>query len=131
MAEEIWMNPQNRTKDNALVIPLDEIRSCYGVTATITSGVSSVVLAINSGRQVYLRQAGYCELSGNPGLIQLHTPNGSGIGVHTTLAASTTTIWDTQDNSGYGEIISGITVEAPKFSGEVHLIVNFNPNVHE
>jgi len=131
MAEDVMVKSQARTKDDALVIPLDEVRSCYGVTATIASGVSSVLLAINSGRQVYLRQAGFCELSGNPALVQLHSPDGSGIGVPMTLAASTTANWDTQDNSAYGEIISVITVQTPRFSGEVHLIVNYNPNVHE
>jgi len=131
MAEHVYVNPQNRTKDDALVIPLDDIRSCYGITATITSGVSSILLAINSGRDVYLRQAAFCELSGNQGLVQLHDTAGSGIGVPWQVAATSDVVWDTQDNSAYGEIISGITVQSPRFSGEVHLIVNINPNVHE
>ena len=131
MAEQFWMNPQNRTKDDALVIPLDRIRSCYGLTATITSGTSSILMAINSGRDVYIRQVAFYETSGINSLVQLHDAAGSGIGVPWVVNANTNVVWDTQDNSAYGEIRSGITVQSPRFSGVVHLIVNFDPKAVE
>lgn len=133
MAEDVWTRELVRTKDDALVVPLDRVRSCFGVTLKVTSGISARLVTLNSGRVVYLRQAGFYESSGNDSTIQLHDVAGSGIGVPIQIMSGYTRnyIWDTQDNSAYGEILSGITVQTPKFSGSVHLIMNFDPKAIE
>lgn len=130
MADEVWVNQQNLTKEKALVIPLDRVRTQYGVTVEVVSGVSSILYTATSGQEVYVNEAGFFEMSGNDGVIQLFSVAGSGIGVPWNVAQDKNVVWDPCP-CAFGPIRSGITVQMPKFAGEVHLILTVDPKWHE
>jgi len=126
MAETVRYLNQERTKEGALIIPLDDVRTLDNVTSTVVSGTSSVLYTIVSGKEGYLRKAVFSELSGVPALIQLHTPTGSGLSVTFPVTANTVVDWDICP-CGVGPILSGITIQSPRFSGELTLIVTIDP----
>lgn len=73
--EKTVTQPQHRTRQGNLVIPLDEPRSYDWICNTVVSGTSGTIYTGESGKVYYLRQAMYSELSGNTGLVQIFTDN--------------------------------------------------------
>jgi hypothetical protein len=66
MAEVEYVRMQNRAKDNALVIPLDELRTVEYQTKTFISGEfpGSGIYPIASGKVAFMKQAWVTNLSG-------------------------------------------------------------------
>jgi hypothetical protein len=115
-------------KEGAFKVPLDEFRSLDTVTYTCLSGISGVVYTIASGKEAYLDQVMYCELSGNASIVQLHSPNGSGIGGRINVAGNTTVTWDPR---ACGPITSGIKIFRERFCGDITLCVHVDPKREE
>lgn len=116
------------SKEGAFKIPLDELRSLDNVTYACLSGVSGIVYTIASGKEAYLDQALFSELSGNASIVQLHDPRGSGIGGHLPIAANTVVTWDPR---ACGPITSGIIIHNDPFCGDISLVVHVDPKREE
>lgn len=124
--ETRFVRDQEVTKEGALVIPLDEIRSLNNVTYTVASGISGVVFTIASGKEAYITQALFSELSGNASIIQLHDTRGSGLCVPIPVAGNSVVSWDPRPTA-CGPITSGITVQRPRMGGAITLLVQVDP----
>jgi len=128
--ETRYIRAKEVSKEAHLVIPLDELRSFDNVTYTTVSGTSGVVYTIASGKEAYIRQALFRELSGNASEILLHTPTGSGLGVQYPLIGNDVVAWQLCD-AACGPITSGITVQSPMFAGQICLLVQLDPKITE
>ena len=118
------------SKEGAFKIPLDKLRSLDNVTYTCLSGVSGVVYTIASGKEAYITQALFSELSGNASVVQLHDPRGSGLCCHIPIAANTVVSWDPRPTA-CGPVTSGITIFRETFCGDITLIVHVDPKREE
>lgn len=132
--ETRFNRPQHLTKEAAYVVPLDDLRSYDNVTITVVSGTSGVLYTIASGKEGYLKQALFTELSGISGaganFVQLKDPRGSGLTVPIPILNGNTMV-TYNANDAIGPIISGITVESPQFGGAVTLAVQVDPKMVE
>lgn len=127
--ETRFVRTQHVTREASYVVPLDDLRSVDNVTATIVSGTSGILYTIASGKEGYLTQALFSELSGTPSEVQLKDTRGSGLTVIIPVAANTVVTYDV--NYYLGPITSGITIESPEFGGDITLLVQIDPQMVE
>lgn len=132
--ETRYVRPLHLTKEAAYVVPLDDLRSYDNVTLEVISGTSGIIYTIASGKEAYLKQALFTELSGISGaganFVQLKDTRGSGLTVPIPIIAGNTMV--TYDaNDAIGPIQSGITVESPKFGGAITIAVQIDPKMEE
>lgn len=132
--ETRFVRPNHLTKEAAYVVPLDDLRSYDNVTLTVISGTSGILYTIASGKEGYLKQALFTELSGISGaganFVQLKDPRGSGLTVPIPILNGNSMV--TYDaNDAIGPIQSGITVESPQFGGAITLAVQIDPKMVE
>jgi len=132
--ETRYVRPLNLTKEAAYVVPLDGLRSYDNVTIDVVSGVSGILFTIASGKEAYLKQALFTELSGISGFganyVQLTDTRGSGLTVPIPINAGNTMV-TYNANDAIGPIQSGITLQAPLFGGQVTLAVQVDPKMVE
>jgi len=128
------VRPNHVTKEAAYVVPLDDLRSYDNVTIDVVSGVSGILYTIASGKEAYLKQALFTELSGISGFganyVQLRDTRGSGLTVPIPINAGNTMV-TYNANDAIGPIQSGITLETPLFGGQVTLAVQVDPQMVE
>ena len=131
MAEQSIVREQKRTKENLLVIPLDEIRTFDYGNLTITSGAwptSGIIYTITSGKEAYIRQIQIQELSGNAGSVQIITPDGSAVTPPYKLAGGQLKVVDTC----LGPATSGLTVASgAPITANITLAVQVDPKAKE
>ena len=148
--EKTVTQPQHRTRQGNLVIPLDEPRCYDWICRTVVSGTSGTVYTGESGKVYYLRQAMYSELSGNNGLVQIFTDDYVGHGsssgaLHTPIPIepNTAVSYDacpcavgpicpqsgTANAHIYIHDLAG--GGGPQFNGEVCLYLTVDPQVFE
>jgi len=127
--ETRFVRTQRLTREASYVVPLDELRSVDNVTTTIVSGTSGILYTIASGKEAYLTQAMFSELSGTASVVQLNDTRGSGLTVRIPCAANTVITYDA--NYHLGPITSGITIQSPQFGGDITLLVEIDPKMEE
>jgi len=128
--EEREIRAHEVSKEGAFKVPLDSLRSLDNVTYSCLSGVSGVVYTIASGKEAYITQALFSELSGIAGIVQLHDPRGSGLCVRIPVAANTVVSLDPRPTA-IGPIQSGITIFRQDFGGDITLLVHLDPKREE
>lgn len=114
------------SKEAAMVIPLDELRSLDNVTISVVSGTSGVLYTIASGKTAYITQALFSELSGTASTIQLFDAAGSGLCVPIPVTANSVVSWDPRPTA-CGPITSGICTQSPELGGQITLLVHVDP----
>lgn len=125
-SETRFVKNKEVSKTGALVIPLDKLRSLDNVTREVTSGISSVLYTVASGKTAYITQAIFTSLSAAGGLIQLHDARGSGLCAPIFVDSGTTRFWNPRPTA-CGPITSGITVQTPNLGGSITLLVHLDP----
>lgn len=136
MADRTWTLDQNRTKENNIVIPLDEVRSYDTGHLAITSGAypgSGLIYTVASGKEAYIRQIMIQETDDVAGDIQIAKVVSGGYSALTPpislIGGQTKTI----DTPPFGPATSGLTIISGQAttSFDVTLIVQVDPKAAE
>ena len=127
MAEKEVNHPQHRTKEGALVIPLDDPRT-YDYQNVAVTAISGAAYTPSSGKDIYIKQLIATELSGTDSRLWLQDSSGNII-PPINIDANTTTVLQIRP-AALGPTHGTIYYETettPRFYGELTIIVQVDP----
>lgn len=127
MAEKSLTNPQHRTKEGALVIPLDDPRT-YDYDNTTVTALSGPAYTPCSGKDIYIKELIATELSGTDSRLWLQDSSGHII-PPINIDGNTTTVLQVRP-AAIGPTHGTIYYEtetAARFYGEITLVVQVDP----